>query len=557
MNEPERMSMRRSLLLLATLLASSAVAATGDQRTSRLEIRHTEAFVDLKDADGRTTSDPLATGLAYRVRPNETIYFYVTDPNPLLYTYSWKFGEATTTDNFNAIQSFATAINPLLGTLQTLTGVPKQKAGTTICDQGLSGDAAIMCRAGVDLPFFRDYADRYANLLDFGKRVPQWIKDSSASKDGAEKVKTAVLAHQAVTDAKKLEADLATLRAARDALQATSRSGAAIPHPVGVQVASLSNELITLLLTQEVSSTGGAPLPKPKGQPATPQPTIQPTPAPAPVPASNKKKTASRPSPSAKQVKELKQQLDKANQDLAAVQKQQDKVNSDRIQNEALLIDQYDRAIATLNDADAMLKALNAFVDLVKKINIPIPIGKVTYSATTNQPGTLTIGTVTANASAANPMAKTGDLTWTFSPWNPVDYHVDAGTVYSFIEAPKFEAKAANGKFTVARTDSGNAVNGATIGAMLTIVPRTWSDPTFGGGFQVGISPQTDKLGFYLGAVLRLFDRVSLGGGLAYQQTQRLGSGLQIGTELAAAADLKTNTAFKAGPYISISIKVK
>jgi hypothetical protein len=92
---------------------------------------------------------------------------------------------------------------------------------------------------------------------------------------------------------------------------------------------------------------------------------------------------------------------------------------------------------------------------------------------------------------------------------------------------------------------------------MLTIVPRAWSDPTFGGGFQVAVTPENDKLGFYIGAVLRLFDLVSLGGGVAYQQTQRLAPGLSVGQDLDTADALKTNTVFKAGPYISLSVKLR
>src|SRR5262249_33230411 len=87
---------------------------------------------------------------------------------------------------------------------------------------------------------------------------------------------------------------------------------------------------------------------------------------------------------------------------------------------------------------------------------------------------------------------KTGEMTWSFGPRSPVHLHVDAAAVYSFIERKSFETQPSAGQFKIARKDNGNNVNGASIGAMLTIVPQAWSDPAFGGGFQIGITPEKE-----------------------------------------------------------------
>ncbi len=225
--------------------------------------------------------------------------------------------------------------------------------------------------------------------------------------------------------------------------------------------------------------------------------------------------------------------------------------------DEAQFVTSFRIVQASSTDAQAIVDAIEAFNTQVQKINVPLTLDTVPYNARQTQPGTLTIKTVDVNKDAANPKVKTGDFGWSFNPRGPVELHVDAAMVYSFIEARRFGTQAADGQFKVVRTDSGNAVNGTNIGAMLTIVPRTWNDPTFGGGFQIGVTPEKDKIGFYTGAVVRLYDLISIGGGIAYQQMQRLAAGISEGQLLSSADQLKTTTAFKAGPYVTITVKIK
>lgn len=43
-------------------------------------------------------------------------------------------------------------------------------------------------------------------------------------------------------------------------------------------------------------------------------------------------------------------------------------------------------------------------------------------------------------------------------------------------------------------------------------------DPIFGGEFQLGILPENGKQGFFIGAGIKIYNKIFLGGGVTYQQ---------------------------------------
>jgi hypothetical protein len=548
--------------LVLYLTTVSAWGATADQSTGRIVVHHNDGSIDIQNGAAELVSrDQLRTGLAYRIRPSEMIDVIIDDPNPLLYTYEWKLGALKNSDNYDAAQKFANAINPALGILKGLTGIPRDPgsesgrvAGKPGCEE-LSNEASqAICGAGIDNDFVSAYAAHYESLHDFTKKIPGWIKNSAGSKANGDKVKKAVSEHPAVVNAKDIDESIKKIKSARNAAITAirKRSSASWSAPRPILVASLVpvTALALELEPQSNPGTGGA-LPPP-GTVIPKNDDKKPTTSPK-KPQPKKSKLAQDNERLLKQVKELEEKIAAENK-----KKEQDAIDRDaRLAAERRLVNDFDVLSDTVRDAEDALKAVNAFVPLVEKINVPLSLGTLPYNAKQVQPATLTIKPVPANASAVDTDVKTGEFAFSFQAFNPVNYYVDAGPVYSFIERPEFKTEEVAGKHRIVRSDDGDAVNGATVGAMLTLVPRAWNDPTFGGGFQIGISPESDKLGFYLGAVVRMFDLVSLGGGLVYQQTQKLAPGQSIGQDLDAAGDLDTNTVFKAGPYVSISIKIK
>ena len=89
---------------------------------------------------------------------------------------------------------------------------------------------------------------------------------------------------------------------------------------------------------------------------------------------------------------------------------------------------------------------------------------------------------------------------------------------------------------------------------MLSITPRAWSNPAFRGSIQLGASPVKDKIGLFLGGGIQFFNQLSIGGGIAYQQAQRLAPGLALNQEIASEDKLKTNVIFKSGFYLTITL---
>jgi hypothetical protein len=148
-----------------------------------------------------------------------------------------------------------------------------------------------------------------------------------------------------------------------------------------------------------------------------------------------------------------------------------------------------------------------------------------------------------------------GDVDIPLRPYYGAHFSMAPALVYSLVRAATFTAeKQADGTLHIAESDA--EYRGQNISAMLTITPRSWSDPTVGGGFQIGISPVKDQVGFFGGGQFRIADLVRLGAGYAYQQVPQLAKGLAVGDVVATAADIKTSAHFKGGLYLSIDIRL-
>lgn len=192
-------------------------------------------------------------------------------------------------------------------------------------------------------------------------------------------------------------------------------------------------------------------------------------------------------------------------------------------------------------------------------IDVPLVLGEVSYEAGKDSTAKLTIQLVEENASlAVKSGRKTGSFEIGFNPRSPVRLGYGGAVVYSFVEKPEFKTKpAADGKVEIVRADQGDEYVAQKVAATLTLTPRGWFDPEFGAGFFVGVTPEKDELALYLGAGIRLFRLANLGLGWTYQEVPKLAGGLQVGGKLDKPEDLKLDTEFEGGWFLSVNINFR
>ena len=212
--------------------------------------------------------------------------------------------------------------------------------------------------------------------------------------------------------------------------------------------------------------------------------------------------------------------------------------------------DQSGKILASLGKAEDFAKTVDT-------IDVPMEIATIPFSATQDAIATITIKVVEANAKVAEKTGRFHDtMKITFSPLSPVHFGFGGALVYSFVKKSEFKAQTVNGQIKIVETKGAN-YTGQNVAAVLTITPRAWDNPIFGGQFQIGFNPKKDELAFYLGAGFKIFTLARIGVGVTYQEVPKLASGLQSGQIINSTSDLKLDTEFKAGGYIFISVTTK
>ncbi|HEX3552872.1 MAG TPA: hypothetical protein VIA62_06555 [Thermoanaerobaculia bacterium] len=205
---------------------------------------------------------------------------------------------------------------------------------------------------------------------------------------------------------------------------------------------------------------------------------------------------------------------------------------------------------------DKAIGLVNEFIKTLNQVDKPLQIGDpVSYDHTKDTTFKFSITPSTERAKqVAATGRKTGTFTLVFKARSLAGLKFGAAAVYSFVKKPSFKTVAADGKFKIVEDDS--EYSAQKVAAMLTIVPRSWSDPTFGGAIELGVNPGKDEVGLFLGGALRIQERIHFGAGFTYQQVPAL-KGQKPGDLLDKAEDLKVGREFKGGAYISLGISVK
>lgn len=142
----------------------------------------------------------------------------------------------------------------------------------------------------------------------------------------------------------------------------------------------------------------------------------------------------------------------------------------------------------------------------------------------------------------------------TLDPYQPAHLSVAPAFVLGFVRNPEFTAVKDGDAFKIQKKDA--ELTRYSAGVMVNITPDKWQEPTFGGHFQLGITPVKDALGFFFGAGIKAQGIFSFGGGLMLQQVRRLADGLSLESRLDDPAKLKLDREFKRGLYLHVTVNI-
>lgn len=179
---------------------------------------------------------------------------------------------------------------------------------------------------------------------------------------------------------------------------------------------------------------------------------------------------------------------------------------------------------------------------------------EITYNTEMVQPGRFEIKAIEDPPKGVKPTRRIGVTNFQFKPYSSFVLGLGAGAVYSFVERPKFEAKAKGDGFEIIEKDSDDYV-GFNLAALLTITPHRWYKSDFHPLFELGVKPDTDNLGLYAGVAVAYGKNFGLGVGVAFEQVDELADGLKVGQALTAANELKLDKKFRSGVYLHLTAK--
>ncbi|MDD8020426.1 MAG: hypothetical protein PHU81_04460 [Acidobacteriota bacterium] len=144
-----------------------------------------------------------------------------------------------------------------------------------------------------------------------------------------------------------------------------------------------------------------------------------------------------------------------------------------------------------------LIKSLKAFANTFSTINVDMFLDETDYSSTEYALGRIEINAVD-NELVQN--KKTGNFEIMIEPYSPVRFTFMPNLVYSF-------ARAENGKHI-----------GWITPLVFGIIPRKFDNPVLGAKIKLGILPESGQLGFFLRPGIIIYKKISLRGGLSYQQ---------------------------------------
>ena len=519
-----------------TLLATSALAADRNNPNTHLSVDLGKGvIVDTT----RKTESPLLDENKYTIRRDESTSIEIAQQNPLLFVYESKV-EAVDTDEFKAALEFQKQLKLLLALFPAPQG---SLAKTTI--------------GGLDLESFRkDLGD----IADFIDQLPGDLAASVGTPAQIELLKK-----------KYAEKDVAAIGARLDrayaviATIATScMSGKALKTDSGETVicdgpAALGNNvsLVNAEAQVDAQKKAAARLAEATAQAASQLAAAE----------TQLKKAAAKDKPALQaKVKALTAQHE------AAIKTEKDAAGqADSAASTTVAMLRGPSGRPTLQEFVTLALSLEtrvrANVAILRDVSTDVAVLGTPFALVT-LPYSLQRQTVTVDIKAASKYdafidaatrkKRAGALkkfTIVLEPYQPAHLSLAPAFVLGFVRNPTFTAVKKGDTFVIQQDQS--ELTRYTIAVMLNITPDSWQEPTFGGHFQIGLTPIKDQMGFYLGAGIRAQKLFSFGGGVMVQQVRQLAGALTLDSKLTDPSELKTETRFKTGAYIHATVELK
>ena len=505
-----------ALCVIASWTAGTALAADRVDTSTVLSVDLSRRMI----TDVRKKED---TGLLpanrFTIRRNETVTIQIMQQNPLLFLYEAR-NEKSDTDEFKAAVDFARQLQVFLGLF------PGAAKGANIAKPTVLGLDPVKFQA--DLEAVLSLVEALPSDLAASVGTQQQITDL---KDRYSKANVDALA--ARID-KAYEATLAILRAClRTGSLQTSEGQAircdgpvALADNIAITEAAVAAERLDAALAdtrKQLADANAKAIKAPKNE--------------------DLKKT----------VEALKRKEAEQESELKAANATRNSISGltliDFVQDARLLKSDIDDSLATLKSVAKDVALLNTSLELIV-VQQSVQRQTVTIKVKPSSKYEKLLDAVTRKT-------RTDTLTEfdvVLEPHQPAHITPAPAFVIGFVRNPEFTVAKNGETFVIRRTEQ--SLTRYTVAAMINITPDSWQEPTFGGHFQLGITPIKDQFGFYFGGGIRAQRVFTFGGGLMVQQVRRLAGGLTLDSRLNDPADLKTDTEFRPGLYLHITAEL-
>jgi hypothetical protein len=519
------------MMSAAPLLAAKRV---GEGSTLKVNVRE-RTITDSSSKDVTVLLDAKSKQInTFELRSDDKAIIAIEDYNPILFTYEFKQGTAKDTPDYLAALGFAKELAKLISGFS------------------MKGRSDQMTFDGLDLDSFRR---QLAQIGGFVERIPGWIRLAHGTRDEIAQLKRELREGEVAANVKQVESaydkvqKLLNTCVQTGVLVSDQKETVDCNESLGLvmstQRATLEAALAKAVAEVEQANARLAQENQFVADISTAAPATNP-PAAVTTAIDNAK---GRREAAATALKQAQTRQATAEQNLTAERK---KAGSQTIL-------QFLQSVKSMEFAvREQLRLLSEFGADVAEINQLKVLDTTPYSIQ-NQPGVLSVkarqkyDAVMSPASRAFRAEHIGDYAFEFKPYQPARLSVGGAVVMGlFIKNPEFTAEKDGEDFAIKRKDDDPAI--FKVAAMLNITPAGWGEPTFGGYFQVGVTPDPDAVGIYLGSGIRAQTIFSFGAGLMLQQVKKLGPGLTLDTRLDDPAKLKTVSEFKPGLYFHFTV---
>ncbi|MBK9240010.1 MAG: hypothetical protein IPL75_07035 [Acidobacteria bacterium] len=483
-------------LVISSTTAVPAIAQRTTPATQRVEIKQAESEIVVRNHKGEITSGATTKSITVPATLGTATSVVILDPNPLLFTYTWKDVKAEDSKDYTAVLALAKLLKDVGG----LAGkVDNLKGGQTE-----TGDIATFDAIAQKLETLRTTEQKVAELdaLAASKQQILTFSTGAAAKLRRQELDQANLALRARESEKQTLLNEIAAEFRRMAVESIKKEGASrrTAAVAALTAAGRDDEWLSALATamSEVSAIA-------EGVPAILKQAAN-DPQGAKVAA-------------ALLTAKLEQHRNAVDQGYAAAGKALKSVLAAIGDGTAdATIAAYVALLRTVEpDARKTIEILTTFQADAQKIGVPVTLGTVPYSATQSQTATVVIAKTKGNPNKET--TSEGTYSLTIDPYSRYEVSIAPAYIYSWVKNQP-------------------GASGQTLAAVVNFAIRPENSRMLVPALNVGLSPKSTGLDFYLGLSVKVADLFQLGGGLSWTDIKDDGKEYKPGGYLLLSVDL-------------------